>query len=431
MPAEINRLNRLQNRLRSALVDIYMREFNKQAPRGKMRQAREIITLAVRRAEAHIPDYPASFMINGTLFRHKLTRFLVAKTPQEKLDFIRSQIFERRPELASKVLEVEGRLKAGEKVPKKTREAVRARIYDLRAGNTSRDWGIQANVLSEWGYVFPVALVAAFPLLGLEREGFPQLSWPDPQQAVRNIRYRLKAHRPDLFREIEWAEKHLSKKGEIDKRRLNILRQNLLSLTWEDLTEYRLGGLVHCQFFHSIEEVLRAAFPDLNLTKAVYFAGGYDLTDRADVRELIAEVLKRMKLGGVEELNTGDRQVKRKFKFLNGQRVSWGNILLRFERVIFKQAWQIGQRYAQEKLTTTEALQAIIDLIINEEPAKQNLTANLHHWLKVIGYLNESIIWLNCPLVRKYGWQIFEDYFGMPWQTYIKSHLFWDAHPTI
>jgi len=431
MPSDINRLNRLQNRLRSALVDIYMREFHKQAPQGKMRQAREIIGLAVRRAEAHVPELPASFMINGTLYRHGLTRFLVAKTPQEKLDFIRSQIFERKPELASKVLEIEGRLLAGEKVSKRTMEAVRERIYDLRAGNTVRDWGIQANVLAEWGYIFPMALIEAFPLLGLVREGFQQLSWADPGQAVRNIRFRLRKHRPALWREVEWAEKRLQKGGEIDKRRLNILRQALLCLTWQDMADYKLGGLVHCKFFSSIEEVLRVAFPDLNLTKAVYFAGGYDLADREDMRALMVEVLKRMKLGGVEELNTGDRQVKRKFKFLNGQGVSWGNILLRFERIIFRQAWQIGKGYAREKLTTTEALQAIRDLIVNEEPAKRKLTADLHHWLKVVGHLNESIIWLNCPLVRKYGWQIFEDYFGMPWQTYIKSHLFWDAHPTI
>jgi hypothetical protein len=106
------------------------------------------------------------------------------------------------------------------------------------------------------------------------------------------------------------------------------------------------------------------------------------------------------------------------------------NVLDGFENQ-FYQNLQVGKYFHRRRgvLSRGELLDVFLMLVVNREATKARIAEDLHRIRAKLGYINENVVKLNCPLIVQHSLGLFEDLFGMSCDRYLKSTIFWNGRP--
>ena len=398
------RINQLNKRLCAATAGILMAEAKRRAVHKtrsqttpqNMAAAKKLIDRAVAEA-AQLYPVPIRITLSRILFQNPLTAGMIERTKDDVRGYIRELIFARLPG-GKLIFEADQALERGETVDFKKLETARELLYNLPVRQAT-GIGINQHLLGVYGFSLYQGLMDGFPRFGLVREGFRALTWPTPEQAKRNILYRVFKYNPGLKEVVEAVEQLLKKEklgGDELSFACHARRVVLRLIVGANLAKWRLGAFHHYQaYFKNPGDVARQCFPFVN--------------------HPVFESLKEDDILSFEELKKSNLINQ---PFMQG-------ILSEFERTFYAK-FETGRcRREGSRLSKQDLFETLLMLVIFKDQTGKQLRRELFDLMRKITPVNESVLTLNCRMVKRYGLKIFEDLFGMSSKTYFRSKSFW------
>jgi hypothetical protein len=375
-------------RMNAAMAGILMAEVRRRASGKSLEHhfgaAQRQIERALREVSAH-PSVPVRTAMRRVLARHSLTTGIVKETGNDVRECVRQAVFEGLPG-SSLIKQVEGQIARGEKPRQSRLKAARGIIYRL----TYREfetWVMNHYRLGATGFSIPRTLIFAFPLLGLVREGFHQMDWSTEEMGIRNVRYRIFRPNPGLREMVEAVEAFLESPAaaaacDDDLNFTGFVGRRITALTTKRaLIRNGLNAYKAQDYFRATETVRTKCFP---FTK--HPAAGREGPFAPEKSRILGELL------------TG---------FADS----------------YSRDWETGA-ILRKKLDRDQLYERYSALVLYPETTGKALRDEVRRIYGALRHVNVDHLKINCPLVKTYGPEIFQDLFGLGWQEYLGSEDF-------